>query len=51
MFRLALKSALAKKRRLFGTTLSVMLGVAFLAGTLVFTDTIQRTFDDLFSNI
>jgi putative ABC transport system permease protein len=42
---------LAKKRRLFGTALSVMLGVAFLAGTLVFTDTIGRTFDDLFAGI
>ena len=28
-----------------------MLGVAFLAGTLVFTDTIKRTFDDLFADI
>jgi putative ABC transport system permease protein len=51
VFRLALKSALAKKRRLFGTALSIMLGVAFLAGTLVFTDTIGRTFDDLFAGI
>ena len=51
MFKLALKSTLAKKRRLFSTALSVMLGVAFLAGTLVFTDTIGRTFDDLFAGI
>ena len=28
-----------------------MLGMAFLAGTLVFTDTIRRTFDDLFASI
>jgi putative ABC transport system permease protein len=28
-----------------------MLGVAFMAGTLVLTDTIQKTFDDLFSNV
>ena len=51
MFKLALKSTLAKKRRLFGTALSVMIGVAFLAGTMVFTDTIRRTFDDLFAGI
>ena len=51
MFKLALKSTLAKKRRLFSTALSVMLGVAFLSGTLVFTDTIGRTFDDLFAGI
>src|SRR5436190_9159716 len=28
-----------------------MLGVAFMAGTLVFTDTIGATFDDLFANV
>ena len=28
-----------------------MLGIAFLTGTLVFTDTIKRTFDDLFADI
>ena len=29
MWKIALKSTLAKKRRLFGTALSVMIGVAF----------------------
>ena len=33
------------------TTVSVIIGVAFLAGSLVLTDTIQRTFDDLFEEI
>jgi len=51
MFRLAMTSLMAKKRRLFATAVSVMLGVAFLAGTYVFTDTIQRTFDDLFAGV
>lgn len=51
MFRVALKSALFNKRRLFGTALSVVIGIAFLAGTFVFTDTIQRTFDNLFSDV
>lgn len=51
MFRLALRSMAAKKRRLFGTAMSVLLGIAFLAGTSVFTDTIRRTFDDLFAGI
>lgn len=51
MFALAVRSSLANKRRLVGTALSVMLGVAFLAGTLVFTDTIGRTFDQLFAGI
>jgi putative ABC transport system permease protein len=51
MFRIAIKSVLAKKMRLFSTALSVLLGVAFLSGTLIFTDTIGRTFDDLFANV
>ena len=51
MFKIALKSTLAKKLRLISTALSVILGVAFLAGTLVFTDTIKRTFDDLFADV
>ena len=28
-----------------------MIGIAFLAGTFVFTDTIQRTFDNLFADV
>lgn len=51
MFKLALKTTFAKKRRLVSTALAVMLGIAFLAGTLVFTDTIRRTFDNLFADI
>jgi putative ABC transport system permease protein len=51
MFRLAIKNALARKVRLLSTASAVVMGVAFLAGTLVFTDTIQRTFDDLFADI
>ena len=51
MWTLAIKSVLAKKLRLFSTALSVLLGIAFLSGTLVFTDTLQRTFDDLFANV
>lgn len=51
MWMLAFKSTLAKKLRLFSTALSVLLGVAFLSGTLVFTDTLRRTFDDLFADV
>jgi putative ABC transport system permease protein len=51
VLRLALKSSLARKWRLMSTGLAVTLGIAFLAGTLVFTDTIKRTFDDLFADI
>ena len=41
----------ATAERLIGTALSVIIGVAFLAGTFVFTDTIQRTFDNLFADV
>ena len=51
MFKLALRSVLAHKRRLLSTAAAVVLGVAFLAGTLVFTDTMSRTFDNLFADI
>jgi putative ABC transport system permease protein len=51
MLRIALKTTLAQKRRLIGTALSVVIGIAFLAGTFVFTDTIKRTFDTLFTEV
>src|SRR5918994_1239450 len=51
MLRTTFKSLVAHKFRLFATSLAVMLGVAFTAGTLVLIDTIQKTFDDLFSDI
>lgn len=51
MLRVALKATLAKKLRLLNMAIAVILGVAFLSGTFVFTDTIKRTFDDLFANI
>jgi putative ABC transport system permease protein len=51
VLRTTFKSLAAHKFRLFATSLAVMLGVAFMAGTLVLTDTIQKTFDDLFSDI
>jgi putative ABC transport system permease protein len=47
MFRASLRSLVAHKLRLLLTGLSVVIGVGFLAGTLVFTDTLKATFDDL----
>lgn len=44
MFRTALRNVLAHKGRLLMTVLAVMLGVAFVAGTLVFTSTISEAF-------
>jgi putative ABC transport system permease protein len=51
MFRTTFKSLVARRFRLFASSLAVMLGVAFMAGTLVLTDTIQKTFDELFSDV
>ncbi|MGD9703074.1 MAG: ABC transporter permease [Acidimicrobiia bacterium] len=50
MFRLTLRELGAKKLRLLTTAVAVMLGVAFMAGTLVLTATISRTFDGLFAD-
>ncbi|MFF5255809.1 ABC transporter permease [Streptomyces leeuwenhoekii] len=41
MFRTALRNVLAHKARLLMTVLAVLLGVAFVSGTLVFTNTIS----------
>ncbi|MDX2522991.1 ABC transporter permease [Streptomyces europaeiscabiei] len=42
MFRTALRNVLSHKARLLMTVLAVMLGVAFVSGTLVFTNTISE---------
>src|SRR3712207_8757738 len=47
MLRATMKSLLAHKVRLALTALSIVLGVAFVTGTLVLTDTMQSTFDEL----
>ncbi|MCK1796923.1 ABC transporter permease [Streptomyces sp. XM4193] len=44
MLRTALRNVLAHKARLLMTALAVMLGVAFVSGTLVFTSTISQAF-------
>ena len=49
MLRAVLRNLRAHKLRLVLSTLAVTLGVAFVVGTFVFTDTLQQTFDDLFS--
>jgi putative ABC transport system permease protein len=48
VFRAAIRSLLARKIRLLLTGLSVVLGVGFMAGTFVLTDTMTRAFNDLF---
>ncbi|MFF3512104.1 ABC transporter permease [Streptomyces sp. NPDC002573] len=44
MFRTALRNVLVHKARLLMTVLAVMLGVAFVSGTLVFTNTISDAY-------
>ncbi len=51
MWTLTVKGLLAHKLRLAATGLAVVLGVAFMSGTMVVTDTIGRTFDDLFATV
>src|SRR5436190_6643664 len=51
MVRTTIKGLSAHKFRLMTTALAVMLGVAFMAGTFVLTDTVTKTFNDLFADV
>ncbi len=51
MFRTTLRSLWSHKRRLISTCVAVILGVAFMSGTLVLNSTISRVFDDLFADM
>jgi len=44
MIRIALRNVLAHKARLLMTVLAVLLGVAFVSGTLVLTNTISDAY-------
>jgi putative ABC transport system permease protein len=48
MLRLTVKGLWAHKLRYALTGLAIVLGVAFMAGTMVLTDTTQKTFDGIF---
>ncbi|MDA8434510.1 MAG: ABC transporter permease [Actinomycetales bacterium] len=50
MLRAALRSLLQHKLRLSLTLLAVVVGVAFVAGTYIFTDSLKRSFDALFTS-
>ena len=50
MLRVAWKGLLGHKVRFALTTLAVVLGVAFVVGSFVFTDTLGRAFDNLFTD-
>src|SRR5919112_2531554 len=49
MRKVALRGLFARKTRLALTALAVALGVTLIAGTYVFTDTINRSFDKIFA--
>lgn len=51
MLKVAIRAALGHRLRLLATGGGVVLGVAFLAGSLILTDTIRQTFDDLFAEV
>jgi putative ABC transport system permease protein len=51
MTRMALRGLLARKLRTALTGFAVVIGVAFVAGTFIFTDTINASFDDLFERV
>jgi putative ABC transport system permease protein len=50
MFRAAWKSLLGRKLRLLMSTFAIVLGVAFVAGSFVFTDTLSRSFTAIFAS-
>ncbi|MFD0310905.1 ABC transporter permease [Streptomyces sp. NPDC127119] len=50
MLKATLRSFLAHKGRLLLSALAVVLSVAFVAGSLIFSDTVSRTFDRLFAS-
>ncbi|WP_431931266.1 ABC transporter permease [Micromonospora sp. RP3T] len=50
MFRATMKSLLARKLRLLLSGLAVVLGVMFVSGAFVLTDTLGRSFDAVFAD-
>lgn len=51
MWNITLKGLLAHKLRLALTAVAIVLGVTFISGTFVLTDTLHNTFTTLFSNV
>src|SRR3954469_2131626 len=51
MVRLTLNGLFAHRRRLISTFLAVILGIAFLSGTLVLGDTIKGAFNNLLATV
>ena len=51
MWNVTIKGLLAHKLRLGLTALAIVLGVTFISGTFVLTDTLHNTFSELFGNV
>ena len=49
MTAIALRNLGARKLRTFLTSLAIVLGVMMVAGTYILTDTINRSFDEIFT--
>lgn len=51
MWRVALRSILGRWPRLLMTALAIVASTAFLSGTFIYRDTVQRSFDALFAEL
>ncbi len=51
MWRITIKGLMAHKLRMLLTALAIVLGVTFVSGTLVLTDTLHNTFTGLFDKV
>jgi putative ABC transport system permease protein len=51
MLGLAARNLTARKRRALSTALAVFFGVAMIAGTLMLSESVNRSFDDLFGEV
>jgi putative ABC transport system permease protein len=49
MLKAAWKNLIARKLRLVMSAFAIVLGVAFVSGTFIFTDTIDKAFDSIFA--
>lgn len=51
MWKVIWRGLAARKRRLVATSLAIVLGVGFISGVSVLSDTVRQAFDDLFADV
>ena len=51
MLRASWKSLLGRKLRLFMSAFAIILGVSFVSGSFIFTDTLSRAFDGIVNTV